>query len=415
MACCSSCDVGGVCEAVEKGQTSLNHFDIEKRTIENTDFRRVLHTGPRNQLVVMSIQPHDDIGEEVHKDTDQFIRVESGTGKAIIDGKTTPLMDGSAVTVDAGLKHNIINTGSTPLKVYTIYSPPHHPDGTVHKTKSDASETVSKNGDMLQYFQDHPDKLKERQERMRKKADVKKARKLARRMKFRGMDLSIETDKGQLRHWGDPHGDGEKGTTKMEYPYGYIRRTMGNDDEHVDVYVGPNESVDEVYIVHQMKKPNFKHYDEDKVMIGFESPKDAKQAYLAHYNDSRFFGSMKTMKVDDFKEEFVNKNLESLSSPPSPEMMGPPPIDVETLEGVTSLLGRLGSIKDDEMMQVMAEVWGPGFESTSELPQIREEVTGFLLDQRDLLMAVPMQQQPQQMSAPPLNQTDHTLLSRGPS
>lgn len=129
--------------------------------------------------------------------------------------------------------------------------------------------------------------------------------KLAGRIKFAGMEISVETDKGQERRWIDPH-TGESGSTKMLYPYGYIRRTEGADGEHVDAYVGPNEQAKNVYIVHQMKAPDFKDYDEDKTMLGFSSEWAARSAYLAHYNDKRFLGSVSVMPVDQFRRIFLH-------------------------------------------------------------------------------------------------------------
>lgn len=112
--------------------------DLEKKTKENEYFRQVLYTAAHCQLVVMAIQPGDDIGMEVHPDHDQFIRIESGSGKAVLNGEESPLTDGSAVIIPAGAMHNIINTGSIVMKLYTVYSPPEHADGTVHKTKAEA-------------------------------------------------------------------------------------------------------------------------------------------------------------------------------------------------------------------------------------------------------------------------------------
>jgi len=113
--------------------------NIEKTTLENSYFRQVLFTGEHCQLVVMSLLPGEDIGMEVHPNVDQFFRFESGNGKVIINGEESAVGDGSAVFVTAGSEHNIINTSSEkPLKLYTIYSPPNHPDGTIHKTKAEA-------------------------------------------------------------------------------------------------------------------------------------------------------------------------------------------------------------------------------------------------------------------------------------
>lgn len=126
-------------EAAEKSESF--HTNIEQTTLDNEDYRRVLHTTGNNQLVVMSIEPDDEIGEEVHDTIDQFIRVESGEGKAIIDDEEIELSDGSAIIIPKGSKHNIINTSSEePLKLYTIYSPPNHPAGTIQKTKADSLE-----------------------------------------------------------------------------------------------------------------------------------------------------------------------------------------------------------------------------------------------------------------------------------
>lgn len=111
--------------------------DIEKETLENTDFRRVLYTASYMQLVVMSIPNGEDIGEEIHGQ-DQFIRIEEGEGEAVLDGVSHILQDDIALVIPAGTKHNIINTGANALKLYTIYATPHHEDGTVHATKADA-------------------------------------------------------------------------------------------------------------------------------------------------------------------------------------------------------------------------------------------------------------------------------------
>ncbi|MDT3678516.1 MAG: cupin domain-containing protein [Burkholderiaceae bacterium] len=118
----------------------MNGFvgDIEDLTEDNTDFRRVLYTGKHMQLVLMSLAPGEEIGEEVHDDSDQFFRVEEGSGEIIIDGKVNPVEDDIAVIVPAGARHNVRNTGDEPLRLYTIYSPPEHIDATVHATKAEA-------------------------------------------------------------------------------------------------------------------------------------------------------------------------------------------------------------------------------------------------------------------------------------
>ena len=115
------------------------HTDIEKKSLENEFFREVLFTGPNSQLVVMALKPGEEIGVETHGDVDQFIRVEAGQGKAVLDREEYMLEDGSAVVIPAGTEHNVLNTSSTEtLKLYTIYTPPEHPDGTIHKTKAEA-------------------------------------------------------------------------------------------------------------------------------------------------------------------------------------------------------------------------------------------------------------------------------------
>lgn len=114
---------------------------IEEETLENEDFRRVLFTGDHAQLVVMAIGPGEEIGQEVHDDVDQFFRFEAGEGKVIIDGEEVVVGDGDAVIVPAGAEHNVINLSQIEkLKLYTIYSPPNHPDGTVHKNKAEADK-----------------------------------------------------------------------------------------------------------------------------------------------------------------------------------------------------------------------------------------------------------------------------------
>ena len=115
--------------------------NIEKRTVENEDFRRVLYTGHNLQLVLMTLQPGDEIGAEVHDDRDQFFRIEEGSGAIDIDGVENRVQDDFAVIVPAGARHNVRNTGPQPLRLYTIYAPPEHRDGIVRRTKQEAEET----------------------------------------------------------------------------------------------------------------------------------------------------------------------------------------------------------------------------------------------------------------------------------
>lgn len=113
--------------------------NIEKETLGNDDYRRVLYTAKNSQLVLMSIMPGDEIGEEVHG-LDQFIRFEQGEGTVILDDVSHDVRDDYAVVIPAGTKHNVINTGTEIMKLYSVYSPPEHKDGTVHATKADEKE-----------------------------------------------------------------------------------------------------------------------------------------------------------------------------------------------------------------------------------------------------------------------------------
>jgi mannose-6-phosphate isomerase-like protein (cupin superfamily) len=123
----------------KEGKVTGYLLNIEQKTLENENFREVLYTGQHSQLVLMSLNPNEEIGMEIHEIVDQFIRVEKGIGKAILNGEEHELTDGTAIVIPAGTEHNIINISSEQkMKLYTIYSPAHHKDGTVHKTKQDA-------------------------------------------------------------------------------------------------------------------------------------------------------------------------------------------------------------------------------------------------------------------------------------
>ena len=117
------------------------NVNIEKETLENINFRKVLYTGKHSQLVLMSLKPDEEIGTEVHPENDQFFRFERGTGKCVIDGNSYELSDGSVIIVPAGAEHNIINmSGADDLKFYTIHSPAHHKDGIIRATKEEAKK-----------------------------------------------------------------------------------------------------------------------------------------------------------------------------------------------------------------------------------------------------------------------------------
>lgn len=115
--------------------------EIEKETLDNSNFRKVLFTGRYLQLVVMSLEPNEDIGEEVHENVDQFFRIEQGKAKFVIDGEETIVKEDEVFIVPAGSRHNVINASpDADLKLYTIYSPPNHPDGTVHKDRQETED-----------------------------------------------------------------------------------------------------------------------------------------------------------------------------------------------------------------------------------------------------------------------------------
>ncbi len=114
--------------------------NIETLTTENSDFRRVIYTGEHLQLVLMSLEPGQDIGSEVHAEHDQFFRIESGEGEVVIDGARSKVKDDDAIIVPAGAQHNVINTGKEPLRLYTLYGPPEHKEATVHEDKDDVEE-----------------------------------------------------------------------------------------------------------------------------------------------------------------------------------------------------------------------------------------------------------------------------------
>ena len=122
-------------------------INIEAKTLAGNNFREVLYTTQRSQLVIMTLQPGEEIGLEKHEGHDQFIRVEAGQGVAILDGEQHKLEDGVAVVIPAGTEHNVINTSSSePMRLYTLYTPPEHPDGIVHATKAEADEYEKQHG-----------------------------------------------------------------------------------------------------------------------------------------------------------------------------------------------------------------------------------------------------------------------------
>lgn len=122
-------------------------INIEQKTLAGNNFREVLYTTKRSQLVIMTLQPGEEIGMEHHTGHDQFIRVEAGEGVAILDGEKHPLADGVAVVVPAGVEHNVINTSSTQaMRLYTLYTPPEHPEGIIHASKAEADDYEMNHG-----------------------------------------------------------------------------------------------------------------------------------------------------------------------------------------------------------------------------------------------------------------------------
>lgn len=133
--------------------------------------------------------------------------------------------------------------------------------------------------------------------------EIQAGKKLAERTEFQGLQLSIENKKGSVRKGEDPHfGPWE---VEFQVPYGYIRNTMGSDGQHVDVFLGPNPKATMAYVVHIRKTPDYKKYDEDKALLGFDSAQEAKRTFLQHYNDERFFGGMEAMPMEEFKEKVL--------------------------------------------------------------------------------------------------------------
>jgi len=139
------------------------------------------------------------------------------------------------------------------------------------------------------------------------------AYKLAYKLDFQSLPISIENGKGSSRHWTD-EATGEKGSTKMEYPYGYVRGTLGTDGDAVDVFIGPDKKSQKVFIVTQMKAPKFTEVDEQKCMLGFNSSKEAKDAYTRHYDSPKFFGSMIEVDIEEFKDKLKSQKGKLIKS-----------------------------------------------------------------------------------------------------
>lgn len=173
-----------------------------------------------------------------------------------------------------------------------------------------AAGTLGAGGAYLANRNDAPPLQKAASARLAAWAEKRAAHKLDGRTTFRGLEISIETNKGNFRYWYDPH-EKREGKTKMLYPYGYIRRTKGLDGDHVDVFVGPNEQAENVYVILTKKAPKFEKDDEEKCMLGFDSLEAAKKAFSAHYDDPRFISDITAVPFAAFaarvKETFDGK------------------------------------------------------------------------------------------------------------
>lgn len=272
------------CLELDRGNTMLHSklklkdkYDlrnIESETESNDDYRRVIFTGKYMQLVLMSLKPSEAIGEEQH-DVDQFFRIESGKGFAVVDGKRIPLNDGDSLIVTAKTTHNIINDGKTDLKFYTLYSNPVHKDGIVEKQK------------LLNNSKDHA---------------------IRESINFKGLKIMIENPIGSVRKGID--GSGNPWQSKFYYDYGFIEGTLGADGDGIDVFVGNDLTSEKVFIVHQTN--GYSKYDEDKAFVGFSSLQQARDAYLAHYNTQGYIGKIYEMPLYEFKEKIriVNPTLD---------------------------------------------------------------------------------------------------------
>jgi hypothetical protein len=203
-------------------------------------------------------------------------------------------------------------------------------------------------------------------------------------MKFQGFDISIENRAGSVRHWYDKPTQTE-GETKMLLPYGYIRLTEGTDGDHVDVFIGPDESAQTVYVVHQMRSPAFQTFDEDKVMMGFPTAKAAKAAYLKHFDDPRFFGTMDAFTVEEFRKKVYARKRKMIKAQEARKPNGQYEMDfakaspdyVPRVTGTVQTMGRTGgaartageNVRDDKQ-RVRAD-WPP-FQDSPRPNKVRE-------------------------------------------
>jgi hypothetical protein len=211
--------------------------------------------------------------------------------------------------------------------------------------------------------------------------------KVSRWIKYKDLDIGIETDKGQKRLWFDKD-TGKSGITTMKFPYGFFKGHKGADGDSLDVFVGPDLDTDDVYVVKQVK-PMTGVFDEYKVMIGFESERQAKNAYLMHYEDESYFDSIKTYPYSQFKSKFlsgsaINKSLEdekeSVDSEENYEMDYNDPQVVEHLNDIFEKL------TEEQIKNIARDIWGSdNIQENSHPVLLRAEVKGFLMDQENLV------------------------------
>lgn len=204
---------------------------------------------------------------------------------------------------------------------------------------------------------------------------------------YKGLDIGIETDKGQKRLWFD-RDTGASGVTVMKFPYGFFKGYKGADGDSLDVFVGPDLETDDVFVVKQVK-PRTGLFDEYKVMIGFESQRQAKNAYLMHYNDEKYFDSIKEYKFPEFKNKFLSgkplsKSLENEETEETPSgSYGMNYNDPQVIEHLSDIFEKL---TDEQISAISEDIWGNSNTPEGRNPVLlRAEVKGFLMDQENLL------------------------------
>lgn len=196
-------------------------------------------------------------------------------------------------------------------KEWKAIVPPMHPKCRHRLIELLPGWTLDKEGKQIYVGPDHHELNHSMKKSLEGKTPTFTGHKLHKRIKFQGMDISIENRKGSNRSWKDHKG--REGKTLMRADYGYIRRTLGNDGDHVDAYIGPNKDSAKVFVIHQ-NRPDTQKFDEDKVMLGFNSSSEAKKTYLQHYDNPKFFGSMDEMTVEEFKDKVLGKKVDMIKA-----------------------------------------------------------------------------------------------------